>query len=182
MTQRPSEGIGKRLAKYRKLAGLSAQGLSDRLAGEMSRGVIANIESGRKQDLTVDQLVMLSAALGIPPVVLALPVEEPEAMVRVIGMEQYAAERHSVRSHLLISWFMNEKSSRLPVEEFGGLGMNVANQTLKAVDEYYWAAAHYRVKLSKEVQDEDATLEAKEDLERAQKLAESLGVSFESKM
>lgn len=77
MNNLPSAGLGARLAQYRKLAGLSARELSEALGGELSRGVIANIESGRKTDVTVDQLLALSWALGVPPAALALPLENP---------------------------------------------------------------------------------------------------------
>lgn len=84
MTQnRASTGIGERLGKYRRVAGLSAQELSDNLGGSLSRGVIANIESGRKTDVTIDQLIELSWALGVPPVALALPIEQPFSWVSV---------------------------------------------------------------------------------------------------
>lgn len=84
MSQRASEGLGKRLAKYRRLAGLSARELAERAGMGLSRGVIANIESGRKSDITVDQLIALSTVLGVPPVVLALPVDQPEKFVRLV--------------------------------------------------------------------------------------------------
>lgn len=77
MASRPSEGIGKRLAKYRRLSGLSARELADQAGMGLTRGVVANIESGRKSDITVDQLIALSTVLRIPPVALALPVESP---------------------------------------------------------------------------------------------------------
>ena len=52
-------------------------------SGAVSRAVIANIESGRKADVSVVQLLALAAALGVPPVALLLPLEEPEALVTV---------------------------------------------------------------------------------------------------
>lgn len=82
--KRSSADLGKRLTKYRKLAGLSAQQLSDRVNGEISRSVIANIESGRKTDVTVDQLLALSWALDIPPVALALPLDQPYEEVLIV--------------------------------------------------------------------------------------------------
>ncbi|WP_281640528.1 helix-turn-helix domain-containing protein [Aurantimicrobium minutum] len=73
----PSYGIGKRLANYRRMANLSAQELSDATTGKITRTVISNIENGRKTDVSIDEVIHLSLALGIPPVALALPIEEP---------------------------------------------------------------------------------------------------------
>jgi transcriptional regulator with XRE-family HTH domain len=77
MTNNPSSGIGSRLARYRRIAGYSAQRLSDVTDGRISRGTIARIESGVKLDVTVDELIVLSMALGISPIALALPLEDP---------------------------------------------------------------------------------------------------------
>lgn len=73
----PSNGIGQRLARYRRIAGYSAQKLSDITNGQISRGTIARIESGVKADVTIDELIILSMALGISPIALALPLETP---------------------------------------------------------------------------------------------------------
>lgn len=103
MTSRPSTGLGDRLARYRKMAGLSAQELSDRLGGELSRSVIANIESGRKTDVTVDQLLALAWVLDVPPVALALPLHEPFRHVQVVKGE---AGSESTTAENLIGWFL----------------------------------------------------------------------------
>ncbi|MCS5511338.1 helix-turn-helix domain-containing protein [Curtobacterium flaccumfaciens pv. betae] len=103
MTSRPSTGLGDRLARYRKMAGLSAQELSDRVGGELSRAVIANIESGRKSDITVDQLLALAWVLDIPPVALALPVHQPFQHVQVVRGE---TELESTTAATLIDWFL----------------------------------------------------------------------------
>ncbi|WP_158613285.1 helix-turn-helix domain-containing protein [Frigoribacterium sp. PhB160] len=112
MSERASAGFGRRLAKYRKLAGLSARELSEALGGEMSRGVIANIESGRKTDITIDQLIALAWALDVPPVVLALPVDEPYRAVRTVSSP---GELVAVRSWALAKWFEGK-------DEPGGIG------------------------------------------------------------
>ena len=102
--QKASEGIGERLAHYRRLAGLSAQQLSDQLRGSISRGVIANIESGRKTDVSVDQLLALSYQLGISPVVLALPIDQPNRLIRI---SEGARGTASARTGELIDWWLN---------------------------------------------------------------------------
>lgn len=102
MTKKPSEGIGKRLARYRRIAGLSARELSERAGYGLTRGVIANIESGRKTDISVDQLIALSAALAIPPVALALPLDEPYRFVRLTDGPEGNYAMRAVRA---MDWF-----------------------------------------------------------------------------
>ncbi|WP_010156515.1 helix-turn-helix domain-containing protein [Leucobacter chromiiresistens] len=81
--ERPSQNIGKRIAFYRQMNGMSAAELSERTLGAISKGVIANIETGRKKDLTVDELITLSWALGVPPVAIALPIDTPFGHVKI---------------------------------------------------------------------------------------------------
>lgn len=83
MTIRASDQIGKRIAEYRRLAGLSARELAERAGTGLTRGVIANLESGRKSDLTVDQLLAISATLGVPPMALALPIDRPFEQIEI---------------------------------------------------------------------------------------------------
>lgn len=80
-----TDGIGERLSRYRKLAGMSAQQLSDRISGTMSRGVIANIESGRKTELTLEQIAALAWALEVPFFALALPLDRPNYWVPIVA-------------------------------------------------------------------------------------------------
>lgn len=108
MSERPSDRFGERLTYYRKLAGLSAEALSRRVPG-MSRAVIANIESGRKRDVTVDELIALAWALDVPPVVLALPIERPEAFIQTSDQEP----RTFTRSWLLAEWFTTGRRSSI---------------------------------------------------------------------
>lgn len=102
MSRKPSDGIGQRLSRYRRIAGLSARELSERCGYGLTRGVIANIESGRKTDISVDQLIALSAALGIPPAALALPLDEPYRFVRLTDGSE---GRHAMRAVRAMDWF-----------------------------------------------------------------------------
>lgn len=49
------------------MLGVSAQKLSDHMGAPMTRGVIANIESGRKKEITFTEVIALSRALGVKP-------------------------------------------------------------------------------------------------------------------
>ncbi|NNC10671.1 helix-turn-helix transcriptional regulator [Planctomonas sp. JC2975] len=103
MSVNPSDGLGKRLARYRRLAGMSAQQLSDALGGQLSRVMIANIERGSKKDVTVDQILAIAYALQVPPVVLMVPVEEPMRWVRVIDGRQKGTVAN-LRAGALAEW------------------------------------------------------------------------------
>lgn len=52
----------------------------------MSEAVLQNIESGRKQDVTVAQLLEISRALGISPLLLLAPLETPHAPLDLTGV------------------------------------------------------------------------------------------------
>lgn len=93
--------IGDRLAHYRRLAGLSAQQLSDKTGGKISRGVIANIESGRRDDMTVRELLDLCFVLQVPPVAMAFDLQEPYGRVELAGEDDLHASA-------LINWFNAE--------------------------------------------------------------------------
>lgn len=132
MTARPSSGLGDRLARYRKMAGMSAQDLSDNLGGELSRSVIANIESGRKTDITVDQMLAIAWVLDIPPVALALPLHEPFRHVQIVrGKNAY----HSTTAARLIDWFL-ERPAMLEKQKPASPGRALVLATLKALSRY----------------------------------------------
>lgn len=62
--------IGARVAALRRERGWSAQHLADRcteLGYTLPRSTVANIESGRKRDIPVQEVVVFAAALGVAP-------------------------------------------------------------------------------------------------------------------
>ncbi|MDF9809846.1 transcriptional regulator with XRE-family HTH domain [Aurantimicrobium minutum] len=135
---RPSTGIGKRLANYRRLANMSAQELSSATSGRISRTVISNIENGRKADVTIDELIHLSLALGVPPVALALPIDEPFREFEITyGLCSNTAE--------LMLWFQgnssgfgafmpNDPTSVMPFPR--STATAVSNEIIQSVTEY----------------------------------------------
>lgn len=79
MTDFSGAAIGERVALYRKLNGQTMDELSNATGGALKRDVIANIESGRRKDVTVSQLLALSTALEVPPSALILDVTSPSS-------------------------------------------------------------------------------------------------------
>lgn len=138
MSIKPSDGLGDRLAKYRKLSGLSAQKLADRTGCGLTRGVIANIESGRKKDITVDQLIALSSVLGIPPVALALPLDTPNRFIRMTGQADESDERVSTRAWQAVEWFQGKPYAWRAVTDAEGEASALAYSTIKALSDYGW--------------------------------------------
>lgn len=77
MTNDSPDTIGRNVARYRKLLKLSAADLAEKVG--MTRSVIANLENGRKDDVSVSQLMAISKALGVPPVAILTDVHRPNA-------------------------------------------------------------------------------------------------------
>src|SRR4051812_47248476 len=73
---RPSEVVRTNVARLRREHKLSAAALSKitkELGAPISRGTIANIESGVQRSTTVDQLFVLALALDVAPATLITP-------------------------------------------------------------------------------------------------------------
>lgn len=80
--------IGKRIAGYRKLGKIgTAADLATRIPNpKVTASVIQNIESGRKIDLSVSQLLDIAMGLGVSPLVLLVPVGAPFQRVDLPGV------------------------------------------------------------------------------------------------
>ncbi|SHM56992.1 helix-turn-helix domain-containing protein [Streptomyces yunnanensis] len=104
--ERLAATIAGEIRRYRLNLKMSAQQLSDRCAElgmEIPRAVISNLENGRRTSVTVAEVLVLAAALGVPPAALIFPVgyaEKTEALpgaevppfeaVRWLGGEEFA--------------------------------------------------------------------------------------------
>lgn len=79
--------IATAVRSLREVGDISAQGLSDRtaeLGHRVTRALIADLETGRRKYVSVSELVMLSAALGVSPGVLVTWDLIPDGDVEVI--------------------------------------------------------------------------------------------------
>lgn len=74
------KAIGSRIAYYRKLNGLTAAQLSERVH-KLSRDNLAKIETGNRESLDVGMLMDIAAALGVPHLALLLDITRPESEV-----------------------------------------------------------------------------------------------------
>ncbi|MBT2490678.1 helix-turn-helix transcriptional regulator [Streptomyces sp. ISL-96] len=74
---RVSKTVAQEVRRHRQARRLSAQQLADaceRLGGNLPRTVISNIENGRRGNVTVAEVLILAAALEVPPTALVFPV------------------------------------------------------------------------------------------------------------
>jgi transcriptional regulator with XRE-family HTH domain len=75
----PSALVGARMRELRDGRGWSAQRLADELAQvgiKWDRSIVANLESGRRASVSVEELLALAYVFGVAPVHLLVPVDE----------------------------------------------------------------------------------------------------------
>jgi transcriptional regulator with XRE-family HTH domain len=76
-----TRGVAAEIQRRRKELGWSAQKLSDECAAlgmEFPRSTLADLENGRRVQLSVAELIVLARALSIPPLLLIFPVGTQE--------------------------------------------------------------------------------------------------------
>jgi len=75
--------IAQEVRRHRDAQKISAQQLADRctdLGLPIKRSVIANLETGHRETVTVPELLVLGAALNVSPALLAIPVGRSESV------------------------------------------------------------------------------------------------------
>jgi transcriptional regulator with XRE-family HTH domain len=107
--------VGKQVAHYRARAegpkgkrGMTAQALADRcteLELPMDRAVIAKLEKGIRQTITMGEILVLARALNVAPVLLIFPIGQEDEIEAVPG--------ESVDTWAALRWFTGE-AERLP--------------------------------------------------------------------
>ena len=80
-----AQAIAGEVRRHRLARKMSAQQLADRCAAlgmEIPRSVLANLENGRRPTVSVAELLILAAALEVPPVTLIAPLgQAPETQI-----------------------------------------------------------------------------------------------------
>lgn len=87
---RLARGIAAQVRRNRDAQGLSAQRLADRCSGlglDIGRSTIADLENGRRESVSVAELLVLAAALSVPPVELAIPLGRQDSTEILPGVE-----------------------------------------------------------------------------------------------
>jgi len=74
------DSIGARLKALRRKRGFaSTKALAQASSGKITEAMLTNIESGRRSDLQVSQLLNIARALDVPPSMLLAPTSRPDA-------------------------------------------------------------------------------------------------------
>lgn len=84
--------VAAQVRRYRQARGWSTQRLADectKLGLPLQRSVLANFESGRRTTVTVAEVLVLGKVLGVPPILLFLPVGT-SANVEVLPAQERA--------------------------------------------------------------------------------------------
>lgn len=82
--------VAAQIRRYRKRRGMSTRALAERCAElglTIPQPVLSNLELGRRESVSVAELLVLAAALDVPPVELAVPLGRQETVEILPGME-----------------------------------------------------------------------------------------------
>ena len=137
------EPIGKRIASYRKARGFkTAASLAEAIDNDaISAAVIQNIESGRKADVTVAQLLDIAWAMRISPANLIVPVNTPMEKFTYPGVGEGVAQL-SVNDAL--AWITTRKHDQGLTNPTESFIRNVAHYTdvlVQSIEAFRLAAA-----------------------------------------
>lgn len=118
MTHAWADGLNGRIRRAARLArgDRTAQEIADevtRLGYPMTRALLANFETGRKKSLDVAELIILAAALRVPPVTLLFP-DLPDGEVEVLP-------GHRRPTQEALWWFTGEIDAVEPRSDLGTL-------------------------------------------------------------
>lgn len=113
-----TKSVAAQVRRYREHRGMTAQELSDRCAElgvRIPRPVLTNLETGRRESVTLAELIVLAQALSVPPTLLIAPVATDEDMEILPGRIADTAD--------VLEWFAGE--ARFTPESESGLDMQV---------------------------------------------------------
>jgi transcriptional regulator with XRE-family HTH domain len=135
MTQKPvlNPTIGKRIAGYRKFLKIgTAADLAARIPNlKVTASVIQNIESGRKTDLSVSQLLDIAMGLGVSPLALLVPVDSPFERVDLPGV---GSDVSSLTVHEFDQWLTIPATTTVLETPEQATVRAIANFTRKLID------------------------------------------------
>ena len=149
MAETIDAGIGQRIARYRKLAGFrSSQDLADAIPNpKVTASVLQNIESGRKKDISVGQLLDISKALDLSPIFFLVPIEKPFAEVDLANVGSDVARMKSFEVVDLL--FGSSPADSVP--------SMVAQRTLLEMRNLISAVSRYRELMSEHLDNQSAS-------------------------
>lgn len=146
------------MKKFRTDSNLSAEGLAEQMRARgipWRREVVANLETGRRDRLDVDELLALALVFGVPPMVLLVDPAEETAVIALGSDDGPATE---VPATTALRWL----SADSPLEQ--RLGALVRNEPTA------WTNGVSPVRVARDL---DAALQAVEERRRAVEAAET---------
>lgn len=171
--------VASQVRRYRQARGWSTQRLADectKLGLSIQRSVLANFESGRRTTVTIAEVLVFGKALGVPPILLFLPVGTSASVEILPGQERstwaatkwftgeaaFPVEGSRATSYALVGtdtdnaeWTKSSEPIRLHIDH---------DQVLLTVE---WESE--RLAKAREAGDEDVLGEATDRLDRFQK-------------
>ncbi|NUW33426.1 helix-turn-helix transcriptional regulator [Nonomuraea sp. SMC257] len=146
MHSKLSDVVASRVRTYRERKGLTREELAARCSKlhlPLTAAAITNIETGRRnaetgarrRDVTVDELVVLAKALGVPPILLLYPVGETDLVEVLPGRKQGTWQA--------VKWFTGEEPLGTYFEDDGKWAvtspdMDDWEKGAAPVDDYRW--------------------------------------------
>lgn len=116
----PGETARTRLKELRKRRGWGTAAFAEACAAAgmpgLTQSSIENIESGRRRNITIEELAVLAYALGVPPVVLLFPVGDVDQVEVLPGraVDTWSAAKWFTGEDPLPTW--DERENRWVVE------------------------------------------------------------------
>ncbi|GAA1733063.1 helix-turn-helix transcriptional regulator [Microbacterium paludicola] len=92
MTDLTAAAIGARIAMYRKALRLTAEDLARELAPDVTGNAIAKLENGHRAQVAPAMVADIARVLGVSPLALLFPLQDPDAVVVVNGMRSTVRE------------------------------------------------------------------------------------------
>jgi transcriptional regulator with XRE-family HTH domain len=119
----PTQAVAKRVRELREKRGLTAAQLAEQMASvgvAWDRGVVAKLETGRRANVSVAELLALAYVLDVAPVHLLVPLEDEQPYEVMPGRVEPAG---LVRDWVRGVWYLEGASvrgffSELPEHEF----------------------------------------------------------------
>jgi transcriptional regulator with XRE-family HTH domain len=109
--------IAQRMKDLRRKRDLDQAELAERMTGlgvPWDRSIVANLESGRRRSVAVDEVYALALALNVAPVHLLVPVDDgdqPYQVTATVTAERFRV-RAWIRGHALLEKFPRAGASR----------------------------------------------------------------------
>lgn len=101
--------IGRRIADYRKLCGFkNTRELAEHIGNpKITHTVISNIESGRRNDPSISEVIEIARGLGVSPIMLIVSVFNPKEKV---DLPNVGAQLSEASSEEFLRWLTFEQS------------------------------------------------------------------------